>query len=114
MGRKERIEQEIDKTLQCFETFQKIEPNPFFYTRLQARIRSVEEQKVRSKHPIFTLSYLRPALLVFLVALNVLSAILVFRGDTTDQTDTRSQYITAFAEEYALTQEEDDLFLSNN
>ncbi len=113
MERKEHIEQEVEKTLQCFETSEKIEPNPFFYTRLHAKIRALEEKEERSRRQRFILSSLGPALLVFLVVLNVLSAILVFR-ESEDQSDVRSQYIAAFVEEYSLGQDDNDLFLSNN
>ena len=32
MSRKKKIEQEVEKTLQCFDSAKKLEENPFFYT----------------------------------------------------------------------------------
>ena len=115
MKKKARIEEEVEKTLQCFETTEKVEPNPFFYTRLQAKIRSIEEKKESSKKSGLSLA-LRPALLLCLVVINLLSAVLVFR-ESDSQADIREYYLTTFAEEYALKQDEQneyDLFLSNN
>ncbi len=114
MERKEHIEQEVEKTLRCFETIENIESDPFFYTRLQAKIRDLEEKKKPARHPGFSIGYyLRPALLVLLVVFNILSAVLVFRGSDT-QSDVRQYYLTTFADEYALNQDEYDLFLSTN
>ena len=114
MKSKEQIEQEVMKTLQCFEQRESIECNPFFATRVLARIRSLEEeQRARSLRKVFSLGYLRPALLALIVVLNIASAIIVFRGSQT-QTNVREQYLTAFADEYALNQQEYDAFLSTN
>ena len=113
MKSKAQIEQEVMKTLECFEQRTPIECNPFFSTRVMARIRSLEEtQHARSLRRVFSLGYLRPALLALIVVLNIASAIIVFRGTQT-QTNGREQYLTAFADEYAMNQQEYDLFLSN-
>ena len=40
MERKERIEREILKTMECFNQAEHIEADPFFFTRLQARLTS--------------------------------------------------------------------------
>lgn len=113
MKNKKQIEQEVIKTLQCFEHRESIECNPFFSTRVLARIRSLEEEKrARSLRKVFSLSYLRPALLILIVVLNIVSAIMIFRGSR-DHMDVRGQYLTAFANEYGLNQQQYDLFLSN-
>jgi hypothetical protein len=113
MKSKEQIEQEVQKTLQCFENRTPLESNPFFSTRVLARIRSLEEeQHARSLRKVFSLSYLRPALLTLIIALNVVSAIVIFRGSH-NQTTVRDQYLTAFADEYAFNQNEYDFSLLN-
>jgi hypothetical protein len=115
MDKKTRIAEEVEKTLQCFEDFEKIEPNPFFLTRLKARIRSFEGEKERVSHSEWSIRGLRPALLCLLVVINIFSAILVFQGkDSQTETDTRSQSIAAFAEEYSLNQQDDDLYFLVN
>jgi hypothetical protein len=113
MTKQEQIAQEVMKTLQCFEHRESIECSPFFSTRVLARIRRLEEEKrVRSLRKVFSLSYLRPALLILIVVLNIVSAIMIFQGSR-DHIDVRGQYLTAFANEYGLNQQQYDLFLSN-
>ncbi|MCP4402168.1 MAG: hypothetical protein GY801_33305 [bacterium] len=109
MTEKERIRQEVEKTLQCFDGIEKIEPRPFFFTRLKARINSTDAEKKRVKQSGWGFAALRPALLSLLIVLNFVSAIVIFRGNET-RSDNRSEYLSAFAEEYSFTQETEDLF----
>jgi hypothetical protein len=108
MTEKERIKHEVEKTLQCFDDIERIEPKPFFFTRLKAEINSLEMEKTRARQRAWSFGSLRPALFSLLIVLNLLSAIAIFRGYDT-QTDDRSEYLAAFAEEYALSQETEDL-----
>lgn len=116
MKNKAEIEQEVLKTLQCFEQRERIAPRPFFATRVMAKISRLEDaQQARSRRLAFGLGYLRPALLTLIVVLNIVSALIVFRGTPTPtpaQTTARAQYLTAFADEYALSQPEYDTFLA--
>ena len=115
MERKERIEQEVKKTLEGFDAFKTIEPSPFFYTRLQAKIRTLEAQKEAKNSGFFGLKALRPALVVLMLIFNVLSvgtALTLFR-ENVSQTDDRDQYLTAVVEEYALNQNDYYLYLAN-
>ena len=109
MTDKERIEQEVEKTLQCFNDIETVEPRSFFFTRLKAGIMSIEAEKARAKQRGWIVASLRPALLSLLIVLNLISAVAIFRGAET-QTDSRSESLAAFAEEYSFTQETDDLF----
>lgn len=45
MKKKQRIQEEVEKTLNSLEGIKRAEPRPFFYTRLQAKM----EQKLRPK-----------------------------------------------------------------
>ena len=113
MKSKEQIAQEVMKTLQCFDQRTPLESNPFFSTRVLARIRNLEEEKrARSLRKVFSLGSLRPALLTLIVVLNVVSAIIVFRGSH-NQTNIRDQYLTEFADEYAFNQNAYDFSLLN-
>jgi hypothetical protein len=113
MKSKEQIEQEVMKTLQCFEQRIPLESNPFFSTRVLARVRNLEEEKkARSLRKVFSLGSLRPALLTLIIVLNVVSAIIILRGNQ-NQTTVRDQYFTAFADEYAFNQNEYDFSLLN-
>ncbi len=113
MNRKKRIEQEVRKTLQCLDEMENIEANPFFYTRLQAKMQGLEAQQGRSARKIFSMAHLRFALLVVLVVINVVSMTVVLKTSQSESSDDRQTNITAFADEYALTQSDTNLFMSN-
>ena len=101
MMKQEKIEQEIVKTLECFETAERLKADPYFYRRLQARIKGNEKQKRFSLQGILSAKALRPALITAIVVLNIFTAMMVFKG-TDGRIDSRDQYLTAFAEEYSL------------
>ena len=106
MERKKRIEEEVDKTLESFDTFERIEPSPFFTTRLQARIKEFEQRQERTLSSWFRPSRLRPALIAVLLVLNLLSAVTVIRLFQASRmmTSDREQYLAAVVEEYGLDQ----------
>lgn len=113
MKNREQIEQEVIKTLQCFEHKESIECHPFFSTRVLAKLRNLEEEKrAHSLRKVLSLSYLRPAVLILIIVLNIVSVLVIFQGSS-DQMDVRGQYLTAFADEYGLNQQKYDLFLSD-
>ena len=101
MSRKQKIEQEVEKTLQCFDQIDKIEPSPWFSTRLQARIRSLEDRTERPVLPLFTLKVLKPALLALIVFLNLVTMFVVFQRESASTR--KSELISSFASEYAYT-----------
>jgi hypothetical protein len=112
MKSKAEIEQEVQKTLDCFEQKPSIAWNPFFATRVMFRVRELDEhQRVPALRRVFSLATLRPALLALIVVVNIVSAIYVWRGNQ-PQTDTRAQALSAFADEYTWNQQEYDVFLS--
>jgi hypothetical protein len=107
------IEDEVNKTLECFDTFEQIEPNPFFAARVQANIEALERRKAEKKAPV-RFGRLRPALVAVMLVLNILSAvtaITVLRTKDT-QEETRKRYLAAVIEEYSLNQNEYYLYLS--
>ena len=65
MDKKEKIEEEIRKTLEVFDQKQSLPPNPYFYTRVQQRINE------RSGSKSTTMGFLKPALLTILLLINV-------------------------------------------
>ncbi len=109
MGKKEQIENEVQKTLQSFDQKETIECSPFFYTRLQDKIRRLEEKKRFSARQIFSRRVLLPAFVVFIVLFNILSLALVSRKSAS-QSDIRKEYISELAEEYAMSLSEYNLY----
>ncbi len=45
MNKKEKIEQKIRKTLDQFDHAEQLPPNPYFYTRVQARLEETRRQQ---------------------------------------------------------------------
>jgi hypothetical protein len=106
--KEKQIEQEVEKTLQCLDQIEEIETNPFFYTRLQARLSILDEQREHSFFKIFSPNFLRPAFIMFMIVLNIASAVFIFQGKGS-QYEYRTEYIKAFANEYSLDQDNYDL-----
>ncbi len=103
--RKEELEQNVKKTLQSLDRLENIEAHPFLQTRLQAQIREYKGNKARSTVLRFHKRDLRPALLVMLLLFNILSVVFTMYY----QSDLRESSLSTFAEEYALTQEQEIL-----
>ncbi len=111
--RKERIEKEVEKTLQQLDRFEKLESDPFFYTRLQARIKSTQDQPLSSGLSSFIGRYFRLAFLVLLLVLNLISALLVFQNRNSSS-DTQTSNISSFADEYSINDKSYDEYFTNN
>lgn len=97
MKREERVEQEVEKTLQQFDRAERIRPDPFFYTRVQARLKDSN----RARGRILVFGVLKPALLVLLVACNVATAAVLLKSGGADAID-RSAVVSAVGEELGL------------
>ncbi|GAB4376949.1 MAG: hypothetical protein Kow0042_23910 [Calditrichia bacterium] len=77
MNKQEKIEQEINKTLAQFEKAEKLEPDPYFYTRLKARLAEKERRRVGIP------AILKPVLLTILLLLNVSTAVWYLESSAT-------------------------------
>lgn len=106
MNRKQKIEQEVEKTLEQFERAERLPGNPYFYTRVQARLDESEPVKRKSLVP----AVLKPVFLGVLVSLNVLTAVYFLSGSSA-QTADRSDLLSEFAQEYGLEESDSDLFI---
>ncbi|MCP4213225.1 MAG: hypothetical protein GY765_01155, partial [bacterium] len=111
--KQKRIREEVDKTLGLMDNMEKLEGGPYFYTRLEAEIRSRE--KSPSWLPAFLpAKLLRPALALLLV-INVVSTLVFFttiepgasttigteKQETTLIAD-KQEYMSTFLEDYSL------------
>ena len=105
--RRKRIDQEVERTLACFDDLETINPSPFFNTRLEAKLESHHKGKELFLIGIFNRVALRPVLIACLIILNVCSSVILFRGDG-NQTESRKENLKAFASSYSLIQTEDE------
>jgi cytochrome c-type biogenesis protein CcmH/NrfG len=112
MYKRKNIEEQVEKTLECFKQVQSIEPNPFFYTRLEAEIESRQRQQNQSENRLITLNVIWPVFLALIIAINIISAVILFQNGEY-QLEDRKEYLAAFAEEYSFNQS-DYNYISNN
>ncbi|MBN1350910.1 hypothetical protein JXJ21_15935 [candidate division KSB1 bacterium] len=108
MERKQKIENEIQRTLEQFEHADRLRPNPFFYTRVKARIEAQTQGAVQG----YVHRVLKPAFLTLLVAVNVITAVFLLNNSATE-TNTRQSLINSFAKEYRLENSESNLYILN-
>lgn len=74
MDKKGKIEEEVRKTLDVLDQKELLPPNPYFYTRVQQRI------KANSENNYTVWRYLKPALLIILLLINVSTFIWYFNN----------------------------------
>ena len=96
MDREKKIQNEVNKTLDQFDQAERLKPNPYLATRIEALVR--EEQKEKSWNLGWGL--LKPALMLVVVAANILtvSAFLGYNSETPESNDK----VSVFAQEFGL------------
>jgi hypothetical protein len=111
MKKKEIIEREIQKTLDCFGQLDKLTAGPYFYTRLQARLEA--RPGTASLRPGWSGRLVwRPVLIGLIIVLNLTTAALVFFSHEQNKESTQAS-LTTLAAEYDLNQDYSDLFTAN-
>ena len=107
MNKKEKIEEEIRKTLAVFEQKQSLPPNPYFYTRVQQRINE------RSGSKSTTMGFLKPALLTILLLINVSTFIWYFNyTENYSSTENQQELIEFLSNDLNLNTNQNNIFLS--
>ena len=111
-NRKINIDQEVQKTMESIDQIQRVEGNPFLYTRLQEKLRQEAEGDVVTIHTRFPVWQM--AMVVVLLFVNGFA--LMQSGYFDESTETATTNIDQFADEYALiaSEEEDLEYLSLN
>lgn len=106
MNKKEKIEREINKTLEQFEKAERLPANPFFFTRVQQRIneRSVKQPAINR--------FLKPALVTGLLAVNILTFVWYFTvNNVNDTTSSRQELIELLSADFNLDNDQKNIFL---
>lgn len=113
MTREEKIQHEVDTTLESFEAFEPIEPGPFFAARVQANIAAAKRDAAASA-PGLRFGRWRPALVMVMLVFNVLAAAtaITLLRSSVPASEQREQYLAALASEYSLDQNQYYLYLS--
>lgn len=106
MNDQEKIEREINKTLEQFEKAERLPANPFFFTRVQQRI-----NERSSKHPAIY-GFLKPALVTGLLAVNILTFVWYFTvSNANDTTSSRQELIEMLSDDLNLNHDQNNIFL---
>lgn len=93
----ERVQHEVEQTLQRWDQAERLTAGPFFATRVQARIRAASAPRARfGLRPM-----VRPVALGFLLAMNLLTVAAYLRPPG-EANATRQELLVAWAQEYAL------------
>lgn len=106
MSKRDHINEEVQKTLAAMDNMEPLAADPYFYTRLNAKIQEMERTEQPLERRQGMLGYILPAMLVMLVAVNLFSVYWIFQGSSESGSD-RESALSAFAEEYSLNQSSD-------
>ncbi len=106
-SKKPEIQKEIEKTTAYFDLLDRIEPNPYFFTRLEARLDAGPESRTVFK------GALQSVWVTALILINLVS-IIVFWSDNRESATTRELYLQEVASDLTINQSYIDPFEQNN
>jgi len=110
--KREQIEREVSKTLQCLDNMETIETSPDFFSRLQDKIERLDSRRVHWFEAVFSKAGLRPAFLILMIVLNAYSAAMILQNGSHEIVD-RQTNLETIAAEYNMI-EDDDFQLPGN
>lgn len=103
ISKKKKIDEEVEKTLKLMDNVEKLETNPYLYTRIKAQLSENKNTNVQKKESLAV--KLMPAFFVLLVLFNFYSLFdLVTSGSGGDETEFRTEVLQEISSEYMLSQ----------
>ncbi len=106
MKKQEKIESEIEKTLNQFENIETLEPNPYLFTRIKQKL----EEKNKSKFNVEVI--LKPAFFTLLFAVNLITTIwYVNSTDEYYRTDTNQGLVEILSSDFNLENDQSDILI---
>ncbi|MDA3892767.1 MAG: hypothetical protein PF517_13990 [Salinivirgaceae bacterium] len=108
MKKDTNIENEVNKTLNSLDNWQKVETDAFFYTRLSAQLEN--KQNTTTFAWLFDTPILKPALIAVALLINVLSIGYIYYGN---QSSMGNDFADAFSTEYMLDQSTESYLVIN-
>ena len=109
MEHEQKIIREVEKTLELLEQAERLKPNPFFFTRVQARIREKKKELAWQGLP----GILKPVLLAILLAVNIFTAAYFLSTNKVETSSTvRSELKSEFAQEFRLQTTTNEFFIT--
>ena len=108
MSKDKRILEEVEKTLASMDRLEKLEAGPYFYTRIEGRLREASRKRIPLMEKIGGL-VLKPAALTLIIVFNVLVTVMTLQGldepAIQKQISGAEKAAAVFAEDYSLTGE---------
>jgi hypothetical protein len=114
MDKQERIREEVEKTMSLLDRMQNLEADPYFYIRIEARLRSEEREKKTKLMGYPGAGVLKPALLLLLLMINLISVFFILKqsGDTGLAEEKYRSRASQLVREYWPTQDTYDISLT--
>ncbi len=107
----QEVEQEVAKTLENLESLPKLEAEPFFDTRLEAKIKYLHPPKKNNLNLQWQLILLRAAMITLLVGLNITVLLQVWGSQTTHKHKNHpTSSFNNFLSEYQLNADKGDIY----
>jgi len=117
MDKQKQIQQEVDKTLETMNHMETLEAGPYFYTRLESKLKSSKREKRYFRIPnIWTIlnEGLKPAFIIILILINVISALFFLMKSPNRQSRIENSINFSFIlEEYSLNPNTYDIDLTD-
>jgi hypothetical protein len=105
MDKNQKILDEVKKTISLLDCIKNIEPNPFLYTRIKAKLDADVNGKISSSKE-FAFKILRQVVFAILFLFNAYS-VFSYLNDVNEDEQTRQTYIKNIISEYSLDTESD-------
>jgi len=100
MTREEKIQEEIEKTLDVLDNLPNIEANYFLFTRLKTLIENRTGLKIKRRRKSLVA---RPIMLCIILLINLITAIFLFQSETVEQTSETS-LVNSLTKDYKISQ----------
>ncbi len=107
MKSSKKIEEEVRKTMDLLDEKDSTEINPFFYTRVKAKLDEIENKNT-VKESGYVQLVLKPAFLALIISLNIVSGYFLLKEE--EQSLSREDFLSAFSEDYSITDSDTEIF----
>ncbi len=110
VNREQKIQAEVQRTLDCLDRVERMPENPFFASRVLARVNNLDS--LRSQAMVIQVAgrLIRPVFIIFLLTVNILTAMVLLNGNTQSESQSRKQFISSMAEDISLNQNQSLLY----
>lgn len=93
----DKIESEILETLDLLKPGRILKTDEFYYTRLEAKIDGINKERIPDDK--FSFGFLKPALIIFTILINIFSAFYFLKSNE-NENNIRSENYSKMAKEY--------------